>query len=133
MCVCFGRGETPALYTVLPEKAASVGGSMMGSSHVYDMASAVPGALKKVDVLSPPPYLIFPLSPTQASGSSHDGIEVALDPSELDLDTATMSARYAVSCSLLLYNVMYDLSLPFFQVRGAVKRAARFVAEGRPQ
>lgn len=41
-------GETPALYTVLPEKTASVGGAMMGSSHVYDMASAVPGALKKV-------------------------------------------------------------------------------------
>ena len=41
-------GETPSLYTVLPEKTASVGGAMMGSSHVYDMASAVPGALKKV-------------------------------------------------------------------------------------
>ena len=44
-------GETPALYTVLPEKTASVGGAMMGSSHVYDMASAVPGALKKVSAL----------------------------------------------------------------------------------
>ena len=43
-------GETPALYTVLPEKTASVGGAMMGSSHVYDMASAVPGAIKKVSV-----------------------------------------------------------------------------------
>ena len=43
-------GETPALYTVLPEKTASVGGAMMGSSHVYDMASAVPGAIKKVSL-----------------------------------------------------------------------------------
>ena len=27
------------LYQVLPEKSSVVGGSMMGSSHVYDMAS----------------------------------------------------------------------------------------------
>lgn len=72
---------------------------MMGSSHVYDMASAVPGALKKV--ISLPVYyynyVADKLSPSmQTSGSSHDGIEVALDPSELDLDTATMSARYAI-------------------------------------
>ena len=41
-------GETPALYTVLPEKTAAVGGAMMGSSHVYDIGAAVPGAIKKV-------------------------------------------------------------------------------------
>ena len=29
----------------------------------------------------------------QTSGSSHEGIEVTLDPSELDLDAAAMSAR----------------------------------------
>ena len=29
-------GETPALYTILPEKKSSVGGAMMGSAHVYD-------------------------------------------------------------------------------------------------
>lgn len=29
-------GETPALYTILPEKKAAVGGAMMGSAHVYD-------------------------------------------------------------------------------------------------
>ena len=33
------RGDTPALYTILPEKQASVGGAMMGSSHVYDIAA----------------------------------------------------------------------------------------------
>ena len=41
-------GETPALYTVLPEKAAAIGGAMMGSAHVYDIGAAVPGATKKV-------------------------------------------------------------------------------------
>lgn len=33
------RGDTPALYTVLPEKQSSVGGAMMGSSHVYDITA----------------------------------------------------------------------------------------------
>ncbi len=37
-------GETPALYTVIPEKAASVGGAMMGSAHVYELGSAAPAA-----------------------------------------------------------------------------------------
>ena len=31
-------GDTPALYQVLPEKKATVGGAaMMGSAHVYDI------------------------------------------------------------------------------------------------
>lgn len=34
-------GDTPALpYTVLPEKRATVGGAMMGSTHIYDTAGA---------------------------------------------------------------------------------------------
>lgn len=33
------RGDTPALYTILPEKQAAVGGAMMGSSHVYDISA----------------------------------------------------------------------------------------------
>jgi len=33
-------GDTPAVpYAVLPEKKAGVGGAMMGSSHVYDIAA----------------------------------------------------------------------------------------------
>ena len=33
-------GETPDLYTVVPEKTTGVAGrSMMGSSHVYDIAA----------------------------------------------------------------------------------------------
>ena len=31
--------EQPSLYTVLPEKRAGVGGMMMGTSHVYDLAT----------------------------------------------------------------------------------------------
>ncbi|XP_065842219.1 splicing factor 3B subunit 2-like [Oscarella lobularis] len=59
-------GEAPALFTVLPEKKSSVGGgAMMGSSHVYDVGKK--GA---------------------------DGIEVSLDPTELDMDQAAMTAKY---------------------------------------
>ena len=32
-------GETPALYQVIPEKKTTVGGAMMGSAHIYDMAT----------------------------------------------------------------------------------------------
>ncbi len=39
-------GETPALYTVFPEKNAAVDGALMGSSHMYDIRTA--GALRKV-------------------------------------------------------------------------------------
>ena len=34
----------------------------------------------------------------QASGAVTEGVEVALDPSELDFDTATMTARYVHVC-----------------------------------
>ena len=32
-------GETPALYTILPEKKTAVGGAMMGSAHIYDTSA----------------------------------------------------------------------------------------------
>ena len=35
-------GETPALYQVLPEKRTAVGGAMMGSAHIYDVAGVGP-------------------------------------------------------------------------------------------
>lgn len=38
-------GDTPALYKILPEKAAHVGGSMMGSAKVYDISHAKKAAL----------------------------------------------------------------------------------------
>ncbi|GAB6022130.1 Splicing factor 3B subunit 2 [Chamberlinius hualienensis] len=68
-------GENPALYTVLPEKKTDrVGGVMMGSTHVYDMSAAA----KAVRV----------------GHGTDSGVDVALDPSELDMDQATMTARY---------------------------------------
>lgn len=69
-------GETPALYTVLPERRVEVGAgrSMMASTHTYDISSALGGS--------------------RQSGQQQ-GVEVALDPSELDLvDTDAMAARY---------------------------------------
>ena len=68
-------GDTPALYQVLPEKKQSVGGAMMASAHVYDMSAAVGG--KKSD-----------------KSVESGGVEVALNPEELDLDTAAMQAKY---------------------------------------
>jgi splicing factor 3B subunit 2 len=68
-------GETPALYKILPEKAASIGGSMMGSSKVYDLTSA-----KKV--------LADPL----ASGYS-SGIDLTLNPDELDMASDALQSR----------------------------------------
>lgn len=75
-------GETPDLYTVLPEKAAGmVGRSMMASSHVYDVSAA------KRAVAS--------AAAAAAAGSSdHSGVEVALNPEELEMDTAAMAAKY---------------------------------------
>ncbi|XP_074662695.1 uncharacterized protein LOC141915170 isoform X2 [Tubulanus polymorphus] len=65
-------GETPQLYQVLPEKKTTVGAAMMGSAHVYDVTAV---AAKKDRLAS-------------------EGVEVALNPEELDLDTAAMQAKY---------------------------------------
>ena len=72
------RGETPALYTILPEKRVEAGlaKSMMGSTHTYDLAAATGGA-----------------NVPQPRGES--GVELALDPSELDMmGTDAMAVRY---------------------------------------
>jgi len=61
-------GDTPSLYTVLPERRAEggAGRAMMASTHTYDLSQARGG-----------------------------GVDVALDPSELDLDdTQAMEQRY---------------------------------------
>eukprot|EP00118_Oscarella_pearsei_P001542 m.7713 g.7713 ORF g.7713 m.7713 type:complete len:680 (+) comp19450_c0_seq1:23-2062(+) len=61
-------GDAPALYTVLPEKKApGVGGAMVGSAHVYDVGQGKKGG---------------------------DGIAISLDPSELDMGQAAMTAKY---------------------------------------
>ncbi|CAN7998882.1 unnamed protein product [Ixodes hexagonus] len=74
-------GDTPALYTILPEKKADrVGAAMMGSTHVYDMSAAMAKGAKL---------------PSAAGGSDRPGgVEIALDPSELEMDSAAMAARY---------------------------------------
>ncbi|KXJ79495.1 hypothetical protein RP20_CCG000616 [Aedes albopictus] len=77
--------ETPVLYQVLQERRAErVGASMMGSTHVYDLAGAA--------------------AATAAGGSrgarggapvDREGmVELALDPSELDMDNEAMAQRY---------------------------------------
>jgi len=66
------NNDTPQLYTVLPEKRTDrVGQAMMGSTHVYDVAAA------------------------SSSQKSSGGVELSLDPSELErLDPDSMAARY---------------------------------------
>ncbi|XP_043199462.1 splicing factor 3B subunit 2-like isoform X2 [Amphibalanus amphitrite] len=65
-------GETPSLYQVLPERRNErVGAAMMASTHTYDLPGKRP------------------------AGAGGEGVEVALDPSELDLvDTDAMAQRY---------------------------------------
>ena len=73
--------ETPVLYQVLPEKRTDrIGASMMGSTHVYDMTQAQPGVTRRS---------------TTTSAIEREGmVELALDPSELDLDNDAMAQRY---------------------------------------
>jgi hypothetical protein len=66
-------GDTPALFKILPEKASSIGVSMMGSSKVYDLSSA-----KKV--LADP------------SGFT-SGIDLTLNPDELDMATDALQSK----------------------------------------
>ncbi|KAK9884004.1 hypothetical protein WA026_004939 [Henosepilachna vigintioctopunctata] len=71
--------ETPVLYHIIPEKRNErIGTAMMGSSHVYDMtgvAQPVQGSAKR-------------------TGDREGMVELALDPSELDLDSDAMAVRY---------------------------------------
>lgn len=72
-----GGGETPALYKILPEKANNVGGSMMGSSKVYDVSQA-----KKAQLLQ-----------EAMIGSQSTSIDMTLNPEELDMDTGSLHTR----------------------------------------
>lgn len=77
--------ETPVLYQVLPEKRGDrIGASMMGSTHVYDMSTAA-GAK--------PPQNATTAHRT-GTNEREGTIELALDPSELDLDNDAMAQRY---------------------------------------
>lgn len=72
------------MYQVLPEKRTDrIGASMMGSTHVYDMSTAAGKA---------PPNLAAHRGtvPIDREGM----VELALDPSELDMDNDAMAQRY---------------------------------------
>ncbi|XP_017774411.1 PREDICTED: splicing factor 3B subunit 2 [Nicrophorus vespilloides] len=80
-------GDTPALYHVIPEKRNErIGTSMMGSNHVYDMTG----------VGAPPPAVISARrgAGTAAPPEREGMVELALDPSELDMDSDAMAVRY---------------------------------------
>jgi len=83
--LCFS-GETPALYQVLPEKRMDrVGNAMMASTHIYDMTGTS----------APPPGIGISQPRGRGAPGSEGTVELALDPSELDLvDTDAMAARY---------------------------------------
>ncbi|XP_073434576.1 splicing factor 3B subunit 2 isoform X2 [Dendrobates tinctorius] len=66
--------ETPLLFTVLPEKRmATVGGAIMGSTHIYDISSAMS---------------------RRGAPTEPQGVEVALAPEELELDPSAMTQKY---------------------------------------
>lgn len=76
--------ETPVLYQVLPEKRTDrIGAAMMGSTHVYDM-TAVGGKAAATAHRGIAP----------AIGDREGMVELALDPSELDMDNEAMAQRY---------------------------------------
>uniref|UniRef100_A0A1Q3F5P2 Putative splicing factor 3b subunit 2 n=1 Tax=Culex tarsalis TaxID=7177 RepID=A0A1Q3F5P2_CULTA len=79
--------ETPVLYQVLPEKRTDrIGASMMGSTHVYDLAGAAAAAAAGGGG-----------GGGRARGGAIDRegmVELALDPSELDMDNEAMAQRY---------------------------------------
>lgn len=105
--------ETPVLYHVIPEKPTNrIGGAMMASTHVYDMTgvgapppaviaarrlAGQPGAGPASGGLLPPPP---PQIGSQQQGAEGGGtgtggmVELALDPSELDMDSDAMAVRY---------------------------------------
>lgn len=78
----FYSNETPVLYQVLPEKRTDrIGTSMMASTHVYDMTTVGAKA----------PHA----AATRGVVVDREGtVELALDPSELDLDNDAMAQRY---------------------------------------
>lgn len=75
--------ETPVLYQVLPEKRTDrVGASMMGSTHVYDISTVNKAAAAAAHRTQPP------------IADREGMVELALDPSELDMDNDAMAQRY---------------------------------------
>ncbi|XP_053664829.1 splicing factor 3B subunit 2 [Anopheles marshallii] len=89
--------ETPVLYHVLPEKRNErIGAAMMASTHVYDISAAGGGGG------AGGPGAGGPAAGAGGRGAGRSGgpvdregmVELALDPSELDLDNEAMAQRY---------------------------------------
>ena len=72
--------STPALYTILPEKNVNVGqSSLLSTNRVYDLQ-----ALQRNPI-------------GQSSGGRGDGssgVDIALNPDELDMTSQALEARY---------------------------------------
>ncbi|XP_056631921.1 splicing factor 3B subunit 2 [Diorhabda sublineata] len=71
--------ETPVLYHIIPEKRNErIGNAMMASAHTYDMTNV--GTVG---------------APISKRTTDREGmVELALDPSELDMDSDAMAVRY---------------------------------------
>jgi splicing factor 3B subunit 2 len=73
------------LYQVLPEKRNDrIGAAMMASTHVYDMTT----------VAGTQPPAARRLGQTATTVDREGMVELALDPSELDMDNEAMAQRY---------------------------------------
>lgn len=71
---------TPQLYTILPEKSVGVGqSSLLSTNRVYDFQS-----LKKDQMMQS--------SSNRANASG--GVDIALNPDELEMNTQALEARY---------------------------------------
>lgn len=86
-------GDTPALYTVLQERMTEgLGASMMGSTHVYDMTGA--GGQAPPSVIAARRGVSAHAAADAARSEKDGAVDIALDPSELDLDSEAMASRY---------------------------------------
>uniref|UniRef100_A0A182PL90 PSP proline-rich domain-containing protein n=1 Tax=Anopheles epiroticus TaxID=199890 RepID=A0A182PL90_9DIPT len=87
--------ETPVLYHVLPEKRNErIGAAMMASTHVYDI-SAAGGGGGAAGAGGPPAAGRGGTGRGAGGPVDREGmVELALDPSELDLDNEAMAQRY---------------------------------------
>ena len=83
-------GETPSLYTILPERHNErMGAAMMGSAHTYDIPPPppLPGMGGRGGPGRPP-------LPPGPGGMDLGGVELNLNPDEVDLmDTDAMQAK----------------------------------------
>jgi hypothetical protein len=71
---------TPQLYTVLPEKSVGIGqSSLLSTNRVYDFQ-----AIKKDQMMTS----------TSTRTETTGGVDIALNPDELEMNTQALEARY---------------------------------------